>query len=196
MIDLTGLKCSGADVTMMDWGANLDPVLGGVSQRISRLGTRFAIDFTTPLMRVEADGRKAITLLQQAKRDVARVEYPQAGFKVGSPGSPVVSGAHTGGTSLTITGATPNYAIKIGQALNITVADRAYLYFAAEAVALNGSGAGVVTLTTPMRTHLAGGEAVTLNKPVVEGFIDGDSFAWTIQLAQTVGLQFRVTERA
>lgn len=173
-----------------------EPPLGGITQRVGRLGSRFSIEFSTPAMLVESEGRRAIALLQQAQRLGGRVLYPQVEFSVGAPGAPVVAGIHTGGTTLAVTGATPRYAIRAGQALNLTVSSRSYLYFAADNVMLDGAGTGSVPLTTPMRTHLAGGGAVNLAAPVVEGWLDGSERSWTLELARTVGLKFTITERA
>lgn len=196
MIDLTDLNCATASPSLMDWAALQEPALGGVTQRIARLGSRYAIDFTSPPLRIEPEGRRWIALLQQAQRSGARLAFPQVEFVVGTPGSPTVDGAHTGGTTLSIAGATPNYAIKQGQALNLTVAGRAYLYFAAATAVLDDAGAGDVMLTTPMRTHLAGGEAVELAKPVIEGWLDGTMREWPLAESRTVSLSFTVTERA
>ena len=196
MIDLTGLKCALADMQMLDWGTVLEPPLGGVSQRIDRIGTRFAQSFRTPAMRIEADGRRAIALLQMAKQQGAKVLYPQPDFNIGAPGSPVVSGAHTGGTALAITGAQPNYTVRLGQALSLTVGGRSYLHFAGAETVLNASGAGTITLTTPMRKHLAGAEPVNLAAPVMEGWLAGSELPWTLEISRSVGLEFTVTERA
>lgn len=195
-IDLTSFKCSGAVPTLMDWAVLQDPALGGVTQRLGRLGSRFSIDFQTPMMKIEDEGRRAIALLQQAQRLGGRVEYPQPDFRVGAVGAPLVSGAHTGGTTLTLKGLTPRYAVRQGQALNLIVGGRYYLYFAAGNAVMDGVGAGQVILTTPMRKHMAGNERVEIAKPVVEGWLDGTERSWTLDLARTVGLQFTIAERA
>lgn len=196
MIDLTELWCNAATPKLLDWAALQEPALGGITQRVGRLGSRFAIEFGTPALDVESEGRRWIARLQSAQQLGARVLYPQLDFDVGTPGAPSVGSAHTGGKFLAVTGASPHYGVREGQALNLTVAGRMYLYFAAETAILDASGAGTILLTTPMRTFLAGGEAVELAKPVVEGWLDGTERSWTLDLARTVGLQFTVTERA
>ena len=196
MIDLTSFRCAGADWTMLDWASLQQPVFRGVTQRVGRVGTRHALDFSTPAMKIEAEGRRAIAKLKQAQQQGGFVSVPQVDFFVGSPGAPTVNGAHTGGTSLHITGASPAYGVQIDQALNITVAGRRYLYFAAESAVLDASGSGTILLSTPMRTHLAGNEPVELAKPVIEGWLDGNERSWTFDLARTVGLQFTISERA
>lgn len=196
MIDLTDLRCAEATPRLLDWGSTLTPVLGGVSQRLSRRGARFAIDFQLPPMHIEAEGRRTIALLQMAKQQGARLSFPQVGFDVGAPGAPIVDGAVVGGTTLSITGATPRYPIKIGQAFNVEKAGRSPIYFAAAQTILDGDGAGEVLLTTMLRTALVGGETINIAKPVIEGWVDGDEFGWTLAVSRTVGLSLSVTERA
>lgn len=196
MIDLTSFRCAGADWTMLDWAALQQPVFRGVTQRVGRVGTRHALDFSTPAMKIEADGRRAIAKLKQAQRLGGFVRVPQVDFIVGAVGTPLVNGAHTGGTTLAVKGLTPRYGIRDDQALNITVAGRRYLYFAAEPSVMDVSGSGTILLSTPMRTHLAGDEPVELALPVIEGWLDGNERSWTLDLARTVGLQFTITERA
>jgi len=195
-IDLTSLRCAGATWTLLDWAALQEPALGGVTQRVGRLGARHSLDFSTPTMRIESDGRRAIALLKQAHRLGGFVRIPQVDFTVGAIGAPLVSGVHTGGLTLSVKGLTPRYAIRQDQALNITVAGRRYLYFAADVAVMNAAGAGSIPLTSPMRTHLAGNEVVELARPVIEGWLDGSERTWTLDLARTVGLQFKITERA
>lgn len=196
MIDLTDLPCRDFPAKMLDWGAMLTPALGGVTQKVDRLGTRFAISFETPPLPIEPDGRRAIALLQEAKQLGGRVRYYQDGFTVGAPGSPLVNGAHTGGKSLSVKSGTPWYIVRHGQALSLTVAGRSYLYFSAGQVQLNGSGSGTILLTTPMRKHMAGDEAVNLGAPVIEGWLDGDEQEWATSLDRRVPLKFSIEERA
>lgn len=195
MIDLSTIKIAQAEVQMDDRSAELDPVLGGVAQTIRRIGVKFALSVSTPRLKIESEGRKAIALLQQAKLQDGFIEYPQPDLGIGSPGSPTVNGAHTGGTTLNITGGTPHYVIRQNQALNLTRNGRLFLYFAATPLMLDGNGAGAVLLTTPMRTHLEGGNAVNLAKPVIAGQIEG-GIGWTYEVARLTGLQFTIRERA
>jgi hypothetical protein len=196
MIDLTGLRCRTATPTLLDWASLQEPIIGGVTQRIGRLGSRYSIEFETPTMDMEADGRRAIALLQQAQRLGGRVEYPQPDFRIGAVGVPLADGIHAGGTTVKLKGLTPRYAVRQGQALNLVVAGRYYLYFAADNAVMNSSGAGSMTLTEPLRTELAGNETVELARPVIEGWLDGSSRSWTIDVARTTGLKFTITERA
>ncbi|MCW3837801.1 hypothetical protein ACFQ1E_17285 [Sphingomonas canadensis] len=195
MIDLTALKCQAAPVRLIDWGVMQRPSGPGPTARVGRVGTRFGIEYVAPPEEIEPDGRRWIARLQQAKQQGARVLYPQVEFNVGAPGAPTVDGAVSGGMSLPITGAAANYAIREGQALNVVRSGRTYLHFAAAQTILDASGDGTIALTTPLRAVLAGGESVELKNPAIEGWLTGDEFSWTLELARTVGLSFAIEER-
>lgn len=94
----------------------------------------------------------------------------------------MVDGVHTGGTALKLKGLTPHYPVRCGQALNLIVAGRYYLYFAADNALMDSDGGGTITLTTPMRKHMAGTEAAELARPVIEGWLDLTLFNLGIRL--------------
>jgi hypothetical protein len=182
-------------MTVMDWGAMLQPALGGPVQRIERIGSRYSIAFNVPPMHVESEGREAIALLQMALQQGALVAVPQVEFTPGMPGPGVKAAAGSAGKSLRITGATPGYTVRQGQFLNVSAGGRRYLYCAAAGVRLNAQGGGLIPLTMMLRTRLAGGEAVELALPVIEGWLDGE-LGWTLEMSRTVGLSFTCKERA
>jgi hypothetical protein len=194
MIDLSDVPFRTMEPMMPDLGVLQEPILEGPATKINRIGGGFVITAMLPTMPMEPGGRLLIADLQQAKRQGVIIGYDQVGFKIGTPGSPTVDGAIAGGTTLAITGATPRYVVRKGQALNVTKASKRYLYFAAAQSVLDGSGAGDILLTTPLRTMLAGGEAVNFSAPVVEGWITSD-LSWPIDLDRTTGLSIRVRER-
>jgi hypothetical protein len=195
MIDLTDVPFQSAEPRMPENGVTQKPVRRGVITRINWIGSGFSGTLVLPPMLMEPDGRRLVVRLQQAKPAGAIIAYPQPDFNVGSPGSPTVDGAHAGGTTLSITGATANYAVAQGQALNVTKGGRTYLYFAAAQAILDSDGAGDVVLTTPLRTQLVGGEAVGLAQPVMECWIISE-LAWPINMDRTTGLTISVDERA
>lgn len=196
MIDLTSLKGSKGTAKILDFGSVIEGALGGVDQKLDRLGTRFSIDFKSVPLNSESEGRRFIALLQQAKLQGGRVIYPQLGFDVGAPGNTVANGAHATGTTLNIKGGTPYYTIRAGQALNIIVGGRRYLYFSANQETLNGTGNGTITLTCKMRKILAGDEVIDFKKPCVEGFISGNEQAWELAAERLNSLEFTIKERA
>lgn len=195
MIDLTDIPFQTMEPMMPDSGVVQKSQLGGASFKLNRIGGGLTVTAQLPPMRMEPDGRRLVARLQLAKRQGLQIAYLQVAFNIGSPGDPTVDGAVVGGMTLPITGAQPHYEIAQGQALNVTKASRPYLYFAAEAVALDEAGAGEVPLTTPLRTQLVGGEAVELKRPVIEGWLTSD-VNWPIEMDSTTGLSITVEERA
>lgn len=195
MIDLSDLRISEATPRLLDWGSTLTPSLGGVTQRLNRVGSRFALMVTTPACHIERDGRRWAADMQLAKQQGGRLEFPQVDFAVGSPGTPL-AGAVAGGMTLPITGGTAHYEVRKGQFLNIVRGGRTYLYCAAAQAILDDAGAGSVPLTCMLRTQLTGGETVELAKPVIEGWIEGDEMSWTLQVIRTTGFEFAIVERA
>lgn len=195
MIDLTHFKCQAGSPRLLDAGGEQAPIGLGVTQRLGRRGSRYSIEYTVPADRIEPNGRIMIADLQMAKLQGARVEFPQVDFNIGSPGFATIAGATAAGMTLPVTGCQSGYAVAKGQAFNVIKAGRRYLYFASARVVLDATGAGSIPLTIPLRTILAGGEAIDWT-PCIEGWISGDELSWTLETARTVGLSFTVTERA
>jgi hypothetical protein len=200
-VDLRDIRVQVCEPGMPDAGVLQQPVMGGFTNRIGRLGGGHTINLTVPPERMEPDGRKLVAMAQMAKEYGATFEYHQVDFDVGAPmredGTPItIVGAHAGGRTVQITGSTPGYAVKLGQAFNILRGGHPYLYFAGAQTILDDNGAGEITLTRPLRRKLLGGEAVEIRRPVIEGWIVGDNFSWPIDMQRTVGLVFDVMERA
>ncbi|SEI68055.1 hypothetical protein SAMN05518849_101537 [Sphingobium sp. AP50] len=197
MIDMTDVRMQSSEEVMLDYGVFQKTTLGGPISRVDRLGGGFGYRFSTPPMPVEPDSRIFTARCHMAKRKGIIVRLPQPGLIIGAPGASItVQGASTGGEEVAITGAAAGYVVRQHQALNITKNGHRYLYFAAASVTLNGSGAGTVLLTTPLRTKLAGAEAINLAAPVIEGWMQGDNFTRAIPVDRKVVLQFDVLERA
>ncbi|KQM88661.1 hypothetical protein ASE67_02660 [Sphingomonas sp. Leaf23] len=196
MIDLTTAPIAESVPRLLQWGSELTPTLGGVTQRLDRLGSRHGLDVQMPPMRMADEGRRWISRLLLAKQEGGRIAFPQVDFEPGPCGRPTVSIATASGRSIPITGATAYYTVREGQWLSVTHAGRSYLYCATAQVVLNGSGAGAVPVDVLLRSPLSVGDAVELSKPVIEGWLSGDGYEWTLERSRTVGLGFTIVERA
>jgi hypothetical protein len=197
MIDLSHARLSAAEPELIDFGASLTPFLGGISQRLDRLGTRHAISVQMPPMHVEGEGRKWIVRLIRAKQAGGFVIFPQVGFRIGAPGAAIKVGVEVeGGRVLTVTGATPGYAVREGQALSITSNSRRFFYLASAQTILDATGSGQIELDVPLREEALVGDSVDLTRPVIAGRIMEDGWKWSIDTAGTVGLAFRLEEIA
>jgi hypothetical protein len=162
---------------MIDMGGEQTSPFGS-STRVNRMGNHFAIELELPPIREEPDGRTLSALLRLAKREGALYRFPQPGLAIGVPGSPVVDGTVAGGTSLPLRGLTPHYAIRFGQFLSLVHAGVRYLHSAAAAVIADASGEATVTVDPMLRTNLSDGDTVELAKPMIEGWLGGDSVGW------------------
>lgn len=93
-------------------------------------------------------------------------------------------------------GATAHYVVKEGQWLSVVHGGRSYLYCCTAQVVLNAAGAGFVPVDVLLRSPLSIGDPVELAAPVIEGWLAGDGYEWTIERSRTVGLTFTIAERA
>lgn len=185
---------SSASARLLDWGADQVPSLGGPAQRLSRLGSRFAVDYEMPPMEYET-AMAWIQRLLRGKTERVLIEFFQPGFSAGSPGSPKVATAATGGTSLSLKELSSGYRIKEGQFFSIVHGGRRYLH-SANADATATGGAATVGITPMLRTAISVNDVVEIATPMIEGTLSGDETGWTVNTAHHVGISFTVMEAA
>lgn len=167
---------------MLDWGSDQSPVLGGPVQRVERLGSRHAVDFTMPPMRY-VDAMAWIQRLKRGKSQRVIMEFPQPGLDLSGYGTGSITGS---GSSVSISGA--GGSLKEGQFFSIVQGGRRYLHSA------DGNGSNI-TITPMLRVPLSGA-SVEVGNPKIEGMLSGDEVSWTVDLAEIVGISFTVTEAA
>ena len=178
----------------MDFGAFLTPSLGGPVQRVERMGTRFKIAVSMPPMPNPKLGRLWVAKLIRGKQEGARMPWPLLGFDPGTPGDILVSGASQAGRSLAVKAATPNYIFREGQFFSVVISARHYLYMVtAEAIA-SATGTATLAIEPMLRVSPPNNAPCYFGKPMVEGFILGDAFAWEMALANFVGIGFELSE--
>ena len=194
-IDLTGIPIRMMQPAALRFGGVITPGTGGPTQRVDRIGSRWAFGFETSAMRIEPDGRRWGTLLDRADRDGVLIAIEQPDFDPGAPGRPTVTSNTASGRSVPITGATPNYAVRPGQWVSFVHGGRRYLDKVAEQVVLNSSGAGMLVLLNLIRTPLTAGDVVELGRPMIEGSLEGyQPGAW--ELERVTAFSFTVREDA
>lgn len=182
---------------LKDFGAVMEPFLGGPSTRINRVGTRFGVRVTMPSLRSETDGRLIVSRLLQARLDRLLMRWPGLDMEPGAPGAPVAAAATAGGSVLPISGLTAGYAVREGQFFSLIHGGRRYLHQFTAAVAANAAGAMTATLFPPLRVAVAAGDALEIALPMIEGFVlPGDELNWEMALARRVNLSFSVVEAA
>lgn len=183
-----------ASPAYMDWGGVLRPIFGGSLQKLRRLGDRFALDVTTPPLESAEDGRIWIARLISAQRAGAIYDWPQLGFDVGPAGAAVVDGGGQAGSILNLRGLTPGYLIREGQFFSLIHGGRRYLHLAGADVLVDSGGKVTLPIAPMLRVHPADGAPCDFIAPKIEGLLTGDTRAWTINVARTIGLSFQIQE--
>lgn len=198
MIELPASPAAnGVSCTLLDYGITLRPPLGGEVGRYGRAGGRYRVEITYPPMTGDTARRFISRLLEAKRKGKLRVPFPLLDVPQGSPGSPVVDGAGQSGTTLNVRGCTAGYTFKEGYWVSILDAnDRPYLHNIRAVATASALGAVALTVEPPLRTSFADGATVLVSKPVIEGFIDGGEWTWTIDLARTYGLSVVIEEAA
>lgn len=198
MIELPDCQCpNGATPILVDFGGVLTPFLGGPEQRINRMGTRFGIEVSFPPMPSADAGRLFASRLLQGRQDRLRMDWPLLDFKPGIAGTKTVAGPHVSGSLLSVTGGTANYQWREGQFFNVYVNDRPYIHMITETTNSDAAGAATLPIFPMLRTVLAGGEALIIEQPVIEGHVSpGDEISWQMSIDRHLNFAFRLMEAA
>jgi len=199
MIDLPESPApQGATVSFVDYGSTLTPTLGGTEQRINRLGSRFALNVALPPMKNKEKGRVWISRLIRGMSEGVRMPFPLSGIDPGSAadiGLPTIFlDGHTG-RELRINNFTPGYKVKEGQFFSIETDGNHYLYQASEDQTVNPVGALYLEINPLLRVPHRHGDRCHFLKPMIEGFIEGDTWKWDYALDHYVEMQFKIKER-
>lgn len=181
---------------LMDFGGFQRPPLGGTVQRVNRLGNRFKVAVGLPPIVNKDLGRVVVSRLLRAKTEGIRIEWQLVGIEQGSPGSPLVMGAGQAGTSLICDGFRAGYGFSEGFWFSLEHSGRHYLHNIAASGVANGSGQATLTLTPALRVSPADNSPIHMQKPMIEGFVDGDEWAWEYSLEHHVGIEFTIEEAA
>lgn len=166
-----------AKVRFLDWGGDLVPALGGPVQRLSRLGSRHAIEFVLPPLTM-TDAMAWIQRLKRGKNDRVLIPYPLMGFSPGSTGTPQIRTAASGGTTISLRGVAQGATLSEGQPLSIVVGGKRYVYSADAPATATDFAHGVAnqantTVTGPVAN------AFTIEKTASGGAWDGSAIGST-----------------
>lgn len=181
---------------LIDYGADQEPALAGPFNRLNRPGNRYAIDIELPPMRSEPTGRIYTSRLRRAKREGALFAFPQDGFKVGSPGTPVVNLGGQSGRTLNIRGLTPYYSFREGQFFSLVHSGRRYLSAVAAPVLASGTGTAAVELEEMLRVIPSDGDTCEIARPMIEGVLAGQTVEWELMTDPYTVVRLTITESA
>jgi hypothetical protein len=164
---------------LLDWGGRLVPILGGETQTLLRLGTRWSFEFVMPPLRTEPVGRNWVAKLAQAKLDGAIMPFIQDGFDVGAPGAVTVNGGGQSGSLLAVKGATAVYPFRPGQFFSLIHGGRRYLHMVTAQVIADDAGLATLPLLPMLRVIPDDGDVVDM-VPKIEGSLIGQDFPWDV----------------
>lgn len=155
---------------LVDFGGTLQGPLGGMAQRVNRLGNRWRLRVEMPVMTAK-QAREWSALLIQGMRLGVLLPIVQPGTATGTPGSPLVNGGAQTGTSLIVDGLTPAYGYRRGQFLSVTTGSRRHAYMlTASGVAAVG-GTATFSIEPPLRVSPTDNDVVELDLPWIEGLL-------------------------
>lgn len=179
---------------LVDHGATLKGPLGGASQRVNRLGNRWAFDIDMPVMS-SADARIWSASLSKALRSGVLWQVRQVGLAIGSPGSPLVNGAAQTGQSLIADGFTAGYTLTAGQFFSIyDGGSQRYLHMVQADVTADGSGNATPAIEPALRKSPGDNDVIEVALPYIEGLL-AESPSWSLdpdRLAR--GFSFTIEE--
>jgi hypothetical protein len=185
-----------AEPRYVGFGGEMRSSKGGPSLLLNWPGDRWALDVQTPPMLYGSLGRVWVSRLVQGKTDTVAMRFPQPGYDVGLPGSPVVDGAGQSGQTLDVRGLSPLYLVHEGQFFSIIVGGQRYLYNSAADVVSSETGTAALIIRPMIRKIPPDGAVVELAQPIIEGHLQGREQGWTLEAAKTTGLRFSIMERA
>lgn len=177
------------DLGYLDFGVDAVPPRGGVPQRVAMLGSRHMATFST-LPGLDANcGAALMAAFKKARATgvTITVQWPQPTFST-SIGTPLVNGASQSGTSLIIDGLTAGITLKADRTFSMTVSSRSYLYCLTDDVTANGSGQATLSLDCMLRASPADNAALEFHTPLIEGFVDGMTQTWTLEMLTAYGV--------
>ncbi len=175
--------------------------LGGPTQRVLRVGSRFKVDFEMPAMSY-GDGRQWLARMIAAEATPAAMVFPQRGFQPFNPAptdfvrvvGPQTATTNTGGV-LNVGGGQPGLELVSGQFFHLSAQadDRRYIHQVRDDVAFAADGTATLNIQPPLRVVPTAADALEFVAPVMEGFITMN-WNWTLEMVRRIGLKFSITE--
>lgn len=189
-----------AEPSYLDFGTTMDGGPGGGGPRIHRLGNRFALAVSMPMIRLEAmagwgvGARVFLSRLRQGVDQGVVFPWPQLGFEIGAPGDVTLAAAAGPNVDQLKVYSYPGYVWREGQFFNVFRSDgRAMLHHTTAEVEADGNGYAALPILPRTRATLASASSVNM-EPVIEGRLAGDAHNWTLSPTRLTPITFTVTE--
>jgi len=169
---------------LLRFGGDLLSALGGPTQRIVRLGSRFSVDVQLPTLDAECAGRWVGAMLRaDTLGETVSLIVPQLG-----DGKVVAAAAGTGAVGASSLAITGGANMKAGLLFSFQAGGRAYLHQVTHLISATQIG------IAPLLRVAINGAALNFATPTVEGFVE--ETAWSVEFLRFVGQSFSLTENA
>jgi hypothetical protein len=183
-----------AEASLMRFGIDLVPPLGGVTQRVSRIGSRFRVALAyPPMVRTDAEAMLGALASADTAGESVIALFPQPA-QVDPVGSPLVNGGSQSGSSLICDGFLAGAMIPAGTMISFTKSSRIYLHMVTTAATASGAGAATLAIAPMLRVSPADNAALSIISPQVEGLIEGDTISWSVNSAGHYQIGFSLAE--
>lgn len=179
---------------LVDFGIDAISQTGAGQQRVGRLGTRYAVEFTD-LPAYDGDFAAALlgaVLEARTLGQTVTASWPATGLGK-TLGAPLVNGANQLGSTLTIDGVTARH-IK-PRFFSFVQGGRNYLHMVTRQVTADALGNAVLNIAPMLRVAPSDNTALEFVNPQIEGFIQGTLDQWTLErLTGALGFSFTIQE--
>lgn len=170
----------------------LSPAFGGADQRLSRKGSRFAIDVSIPALSAAGCGMGLIADLLRGETETLVLEIPEH-LPAVAYGAPVANGVSTGSV-LAVKGLTPGAVIRKGKFLSIILSGQRFVHIVTAEMTVPAGGLVSLPIWPMLRRPTIDGAVIELAAPKIEGFIEPGQ-DWSINSLKAVGMSFTLKER-
>ncbi len=177
-----------------DFGGAPPGLLGGATDRVNRLGNRWAVDVVLPPLSLD-DARRWSAALSLGLKMGVRWRVRQVGLASGPIGAPLVAGAGQLGMTLNADGFTPGASWMAGQWVSVVTDGERDLYLIAESGFADADGEAALALTTMLRVAPDDNDVLDF-APRIEGLLGGEQLSWTIDRMRLGGVAFSIEEDA
>ncbi|NWE54265.1 hypothetical protein [Brevundimonas sp. P7753] len=170
----------------------LSPAFGGADQRLSRKGSRFAIDVSIPALSAAGCGMGLIADLLRGETETLVLEIPEH-LPAVAYGAPAANGVSTGSV-LAVKGLTPGAVIRKGKFLSIILSGQRFVHIVTAEMTVPAGGLVSLPIWPMLRRPTIDGAVIELAAPKIEGFIEPGQ-DWSINSLKAVGMSFTLKER-
>ncbi|WP_342657137.1 hypothetical protein NPJ82_09285 [Sphingomonas sp. NY01] len=177
----------------IDAGGVMRSPINTAALKVNRPGSHYRWSTSFPPLSPER-GRVIVSRLIRAQREGLRLP-----FRLAEPqppaGAPVVDGVGQSGLNLAVRGLTPGLVIREGYWLSVpSFAGQHFLHNVAADVTVPANGRVIIPLSEMLREPFLNSTPVFLERPMIEGLVEGSERAWSLSLEHLTSIEFTIEE--